>query len=96
MSVNVGSLVNDGHLDLQAIFSGAEWDNVQRIAKYNNHDDGVRYVMIQRAEAYGIVTWRWIDHFGEQRGMACLDRREATMMGEQYARSIGAQPRFTS
>lgn len=96
MSIDIYQLVEDGYLDLQAIFDKESlWTRHQHIADYtlccygrNGDEPGQQEVWLQRAEAYGIVAYRWRADDGEQetdRGYPTLDEDQAIEDGREYA-----------
>lgn len=98
MDIDIYQLVDDGYLDLQAIFhKESMWTRYQHIADYtlccygpNGDEPGLQEVWLQRAEAYGIVAYRWRVDDGEQetdRGYPTLDEDQAIEDGREYAES---------
>jgi hypothetical protein len=89
MPADIAALVANDHLDLDAVFDGADWRYMQHIADFRMTDGGEAHtidVVLQVASCYGIEAFRWADDQGET-GPVCLSRAEAVRGGRQEAKS---------
>lgn len=100
--IDLAGLIEDGHLDLEAIFRRAEWWRVETIASYtawvygdDGDGPGEAWVSLWSAEAYGLTAWRWEDEDdagSHDAGPITLDRDEAVRGGEAHAADAGGAP----
>lgn len=100
--VDIAGLVEDGHLDLAAIFKPSDWRVIDVIAAYtacvygrNGDEPGEVEVVLESAEEYGIVAFRWAerdDGGTHNRGDITLDRDEAVKDGESVAEENDEEP----
>ena len=100
--INLADLVADRHLDLDSVFSNADWRSVDGIATYiaccygaNGNEPGECEVVLERAEAYGIEAYRWADRDDSgtnNTGDIMLDRDEAIEAGKEVASESDETP----
>ena len=98
MLPDIRQLVEDGHLDLEAVFADATWathddNSTSYRAEDENGDMAECNVIIETATAYGIVAYRWADRNTADGsyidcGPVCLDDTDGLGSSEAEA---GAQ-----
>ena len=98
-TVDVGGLVEEGLLDLDAVFVQADWRTDDDITTYTacvygpeGDRPGEVQVILQSATEYGITAFRWAEQGGGEKGPITLDRDEAVAGGEEYAEENDEEP----
>lgn len=100
-TVDVAGLAEAGLLDLDAVFSRADWRQVFSLAAYtacvygNGDEPGEVRVVLYSATEYGITAYRWVeedDGGTHEQGPVTLDRDEAIELGEEYAVENDEEP----
>jgi len=94
-TIDLAGLVEAALLDLDAVFAGSDWQEIEEIATYTacvygaeGDAPGEVRIALESAEEYGIVAYRWAlkdDGGTHERGPITLDRSEAIAAGEECA-----------
>lgn len=89
MEVNVEGLVENGFLDLDEVFDQEVWKTIDTIGRYtvfafgvDGDEPGHVNVVLQTAEKFGIVVYRWKDD--SETGDAFLSREECLESAEDF------------
>ncbi|MEI8017708.1 MAG: hypothetical protein WCH39_05870 [Schlesneria sp.] len=101
-NIDIINLVDDGHLELDDVFDGARWSNVEELDTYTAMCGGsggdspmTITIMLESAEIYGITAYRWIecdDAGSYDTGEITLDRAEAVEQGKAEAEERDETP----
>jgi len=101
-NIDVVNLIDDGFLDLDEVFAGARWSNVEEIDTYTAMCGGsggdspmTITMMLESAEMYGITAYRWTecdDSGSYDSGEITLDRAEAVEQGKAEAEERDQTP----
>jgi hypothetical protein len=104
--IDIAALVDDGHLDLDDVFSMSDWDDIENITSFtacvygrDGDEPGDISVDLQHTTAYGITAWRWLERDAAgsyERGPITLDRQEAVEGGKEYADENDDPPDYDS
>lgn len=102
-NIDIVSLIDDGHLDLDEVFAGARWSSVEEIDTYiamcggSGGDSPMTLtIMLESSEMYGITAYRWteLDDAGSyDTGEITLDRAEAVEQGKSEAEERDQTPK---
>lgn len=102
-TIDIQGLIDAGHLDLDDVFSTADWIREDVIASptvccYGPDGDssGKVDIWLERAEEFGITAWRWTEDESGESGEVYLSHFAAIEAAEAHAEEIEEFPNVDS